>query len=128
VSRPKGRQRPDHQHVADQTRQMPDQWVFAGTYNSSSSAGHAAGVVRNPSDTSLRFYCPAGAFQARTELTDDGADLYVRYVAGLTAPSPHDNAAHDFRLSVDSGLTEDLAAFSSRLEAETTNITRRGPC
>ena len=120
MSRPKSRPRADHQHVADQARQLPGQWVLAGAYNSSSSASHAAGLVRNASDSSMRFYRPAGAFETRTELTDDGADLWVRHTAGQPEGAPRvssdDQAARDFHESVATGLTEDLDAFSHRLD------------
>lgn len=128
MSRPKARPRVDHQHVADQARQMPEQWVFASTYNSSSSAGHAAARVRNPSDASMRHYHPPGAFEARTELTDDGADLYVRYVAEAPTPGPEDGTTRDFRQSVDSGLTEGFDAFSHRLDSVITDGARRNRC
>lgn len=97
----------NHQHAAGQAREMAGQWVLAGTYGSRASAQAAA--VRVRSSDRLPAYQPAGAFAARTELTEDGADLWVRYIA--------DSAAHDFRESLASGLTEDLAAYSRRVDA-----------
>ncbi|MCQ9178712.1 hypothetical protein KMT30_06640 [Streptomyces sp. IBSBF 2953] len=77
MSRPGARARADHQHAADQARQMPGRWVLAGTYGSRASAEAAAIQVRTGRRTPA--YLPAGSFQARTEVTQDGADLWVRY-------------------------------------------------
>lgn len=75
----KGRTRTaDHQHAAEMARQMPGRWVLAGSYNGTQSAVGAAHQVRTGGK--LPAYRPAGAFQARTELTQDGADLWVRYL------------------------------------------------
>jgi hypothetical protein len=79
VSGLKARPRADHQHAADQARQMPGTWVLAGTYASRASAVSAALQVRT--GERLSAYRPAGTYEARTELTDDGADLWVRYIA-----------------------------------------------
>jgi len=111
VSRPKSRPMADHQHAANQARQMPGQWVLAGTYGSSASAQSAALQVRTGEKAPA--YRPAGAFEARTEVTQDGADLWVRYVG------QGDRAARDFAASIASGLTEDFTAFSRRLDAAT---------
>jgi hypothetical protein len=110
VSRLAARPRADHQHAADQARQMPGTWVLAGTYASRASAVSTALQVRTGERAPA--YRPAGSFEARTEVTQDGADLWVRYVA--------DRTAADFCASVAAGLTEDLAAFSRRLDAATT--------
>lgn len=76
----KGRRRTaDHRHAAEMARQLPGQWVLAGSYNGRQSAAGAAYMVRTGSDA-LPHYQPSGAFEARTELTQDGADLYVRYI------------------------------------------------
>lgn len=71
--------RPDHRHAADQARQMPGQWVLAGTYPSRVSAMSAALQVRT--GERILAYRPAGTFEARTEPTQDGTDLFVRRVA-----------------------------------------------
>ncbi|MFJ2719428.1 hypothetical protein [Streptomyces sp. NPDC087437] len=70
--------RTDHQLAARQARQMPGQWVLAGTYGSRASAVSASRQVRT--GELIPSYRPAGAFRARTEVTQDGADLYVQYV------------------------------------------------
>lgn len=105
----------DHQHAAGQARQMPGQWVLAGTYRSSLSAKSVARAIR--AGNRMPYYRPVGAFEARPELTEDGADLWVRYV--------DDQARRDFRESIASGLTEDFTAFSRRLEEAVTDTTRR---
>lgn len=93
---------------------MPDAWVLAATYGSSESARGVAYHVRTGGE--LPAYRPAGAFEARTELTQDGADLWVRYIARQPA---------DFRASVEAGLTEDLDTFSRRLDAAAADTARR---
>ena len=80
MSRLARRPRADHQHAAQQARQMPRQWVLAGSYNSTQSASGAAFLIRTADHDRMPPYRPAGAFQTRTELTEDGADLYVRYI------------------------------------------------
>ncbi|MEU7403845.1 hypothetical protein [Streptomyces sp. NPDC044948] len=75
-----GVQHADHRLAASQARQMPGRWVLAATYNSSYSAKSAARAIRR-GDELLRFYSPVGSFEARTELTQDGADLFVRFLA-----------------------------------------------
>ncbi|MHC3474640.1 hypothetical protein ACYF6T_38925 [Streptomyces sp. 7R007] len=74
--------RADHQHAADQARQMPGRWVLAGTYGSTQSATGMAHQVRT--GKSVPAYRPAGAFEPHVDLTDDGADLYVRYLGEPT--------------------------------------------
>ncbi|MGW0583525.1 hypothetical protein ACWD25_48205 [Streptomyces sp. NPDC002920] len=117
MSRPSAKPRPDHRIAADQARQLPGQWVLAGTYPSSVSAKGASLQVRT--GTRLPAYRPAGAFEARTEITQDGVDLWVRYL---------DQAGRDFRESIQAGLTEDLGAFSSRLDAATNATPGRPRC
>lgn len=90
---------------------MPGQWVLAGTYASSASAVAAALQVRT--GEKAPGYRPAGAYESRTELTQDGADLWVRYLATSGGRGPRD----DYRDSLTSGLTETFDAFSSRLDA-----------
>ncbi|GHA01023.1 hypothetical protein ACFOOM_12455 [Streptomyces echinoruber] len=113
----KGQPRVDHKHAAQQAREMPGQWVLAGTYGSSVSAKHAANQVRT--GERLPAYRPARSFRARTEVTQNGVDLWVCYVA------PSDQHTRDFHESITSGLTEDLDAFSRRLEQRGTEPTAR---
>ena len=95
---------------------MPGQWVLASTYASRASAVSAALQVRTAAKAPA--YGPAGSFQARPELTQDGADLWVRYI------DPAALQARDFQESLNAGLTEDFAAFSRRLEAAVTDTSR----
>jgi hypothetical protein len=81
MSRPKSRPKPDHQHAADQARQMPGTWVLAGPYASTANAKVAALHVRQGERGRLPAYAPSGAFEARSELTQEGADLWVCYTA-----------------------------------------------
>lgn len=95
------RARTDHPHAAQQAREMPGRWVLAGTYGSRASAVSATLQVRT--GERVPSYRPAGTFEARTELTQDGADLWVRYV-GADVPR----------------LTESFDAYSRRLNAVAT--------
>ncbi|WP_432169118.1 hypothetical protein [Streptomyces sp. 1222.5] len=76
----------DHQAAARQARQLPGQWVLAGLYSSRASAVSAALQVRT--GERIPAYLPAGSFEARTEVTQDGADLWVRYIADQLKGGP----------------------------------------
>ncbi|MFB7596934.1 hypothetical protein [Streptomyces sp. NPDC056160] len=117
MSRLKISPRVDHQHAAQQAREMPGQWVLAGSYGSRASAMSAALQVRT--GERVAAYRPAGTFQARAEVTQGGADLWVCY----HADQPDETTGRDFHASITSGLTESFAAFSRRLDAADT--TRR---
>ncbi|MFI6248985.1 hypothetical protein [Streptomyces sp. NPDC051016] len=97
--------RADHQVAARQARELPGQWVLAATYGSLASAADTARRV--PTAERIPAYRPAGTFTARTELTQDGVDLYVRYIG--------DQSSSGFRESIAAGLTEDLDAFERRM-------------
>ncbi|MFF3884103.1 hypothetical protein [Streptomyces sp. NPDC001914] len=84
MSRPKSRPKPDHQHAAEQARQMPGTWVLAGPYASTANAKVAALHVRQGERGRLPAYTPAGAFKARSELTQEGADLWVCFTEAPT--------------------------------------------
>ncbi|MET9081394.1 hypothetical protein ABZX77_05735 [Streptomyces sp. NPDC004237] len=101
--------RADHQVAAQQAREVPGTWVLAGVYGSHASAATTAREVSKAER--IPAYRPAGTFDAYTAITDDGVDLYVRYIEAT---------AVSFRESVAAGLTEDLEAFSRRLDAATT--------
>ncbi|MEU8907027.1 hypothetical protein [Streptomyces mirabilis] len=77
MSRQSVQRRPDHQHAASQARQIPGHWVLAGTYGSSASAASTALQVRT--GERLPAYLPGGSFEAEVRLTQDGADVWVRY-------------------------------------------------
>ncbi|MEV4033447.1 hypothetical protein [Streptomyces umbrinus] len=83
MSRLKSRPRADHQHAAEQAKQLPGMWVLAATYGSRASAVSAALQVRT--GEYLPAYRPSGTYEGRPELTQDGADLWVRYVTGQPA-------------------------------------------
>lgn len=77
--RPSHHPRADHQLAAQQARELPGQWVLVGSYGSTASAMGAASHVRSGR---IAVYQPAGSFDARTELTDDGTDVHARFLAG----------------------------------------------
>ncbi|MGW4889634.1 hypothetical protein [Streptomyces murinus] len=109
--------RVDHQQAARQARQMPGQWVLAGVYSSGASATSAARRARTGEQ--MPAYQPAGSFRARTEVTQDGVDLWVCYVA------PTEQDTQDYRASLTAGLTESLDDFSRRLDQRGTESTAR---
>lgn len=102
----------DHRHAAEQAREMPGLWVLAGTYGSGASAKTGALQVRT--GERIPSYRPAGSFRARTEITQEGVDLWVCYVA----PDPQHST--DFHASITSGLTESFDGYSRRLDAADT--------
>jgi hypothetical protein len=115
MSRPRAWATADHQHAAQQAREMPGRWVLAGSYGSRASAVSAALQVRTAEK--LPAYRPAGHYEGRAELTQDGADLWVRHL---------DQRARDFRTSVAVGLTESFDAYSGRLDAAATSEIKDG--
>ncbi|MFI1767470.1 hypothetical protein ACH41H_36225 [Streptomyces sp. NPDC020800] len=76
----------DHQEAARQARQMPGTWVLAGLYGSRASAVSASLQVRT--GERIPAYLPAGSFQARTEVTQDGGDLYIRFIDSAKGAQP----------------------------------------
>jgi hypothetical protein len=85
VSRPARRDRVDHTATADRLKAHPGMWMPVGTYPSSHSAD---GTINNIATGSLRGgrgpskYQPAGAFEARVELTENGFRVVARYTGG----------------------------------------------
>ncbi|MCM1964911.1 YqaJ viral recombinase family protein [Streptomyces sp. G1] len=82
LSRSRLRAQVDHGAAAASARLTPGRWVLAGLYSSSQSAASVSRNVRSGANLS---YTPAGAYEARHELVDDGANLFVRY-AGPPVP------------------------------------------
>jgi hypothetical protein len=86
VSRLARRPRANHQDVAAQARCQPGEWVVVNDYRSSLVSDGIAYAIRSgykyAGHTDQPPYHPAGAFEARTELTDDGVRVYARYVGG----------------------------------------------
>ncbi|MGW6292437.1 hypothetical protein [Streptomyces sp. NPDC055058] len=107
-----GQKRADHALAAATAREMPGQWVLAATYNARATAVSSALQVRT--GERLPHYRPAGSFEARYEVTQDGADLYVRYVDGDAL------RAAGFTASLASGLLESVDDFARRLQAADT--------
>jgi len=73
----------DHFAVAALCRANPGQWQEVGEYNSTSSAVGAVGWICKASITKRgrrSAYAPAGAFEARRELTEYGARVEARFV------------------------------------------------
>ncbi len=73
----------DHFAVAAICRANPGEWQDVGEYNSTSSAVGVAGTIRAAyvkAEDRRSAYAPAGAFEARRELTEFGARVEARFV------------------------------------------------
>ncbi|MCD7440293.1 hypothetical protein K4B79_18940 [Streptomyces lincolnensis] len=72
----------DHVMVASVCRANPGQWQEVGEYSSSESASAVVRSIRGALKRAGRpsVYAPAGAFEARQELTEYGARVDARYV------------------------------------------------
>lgn len=85
----------DHTASAATLRSTPGKWMFLGEYQSSTGADYAAYCIRTAyAKGRLSAYRPAGSFEARTELTEFGADLWACYVGpveGLRTRLPLDD-------------------------------------
>ena len=68
--------RVSHAAVAAELRLTPGVWGLVGDYSSTSAPGMASHVQT----AFLSAYAPAGSFEARTELTEDGIRVEARYV------------------------------------------------
>jgi hypothetical protein len=78
----------NHFTVADLCRANPGQWQDVGEYNSSQSAWGVANTIRRAyvkAEDRRCAWTPAGAFEARHELTEFGARVEARYM-GEVAP------------------------------------------
>lgn len=98
------RSRIDHFAIAEACRVIPGEWQPVGEYNSSVSAQGAVSYVQRASvrrGCQTSAYLPAGAFEARFELTERGARVEARYVGS-------DGLAEV--LDVEAGLAEILGA------------------
>lgn len=80
MSRPAKRPRVSHQAAAAKLREHPNEWQVVGTYSSVSGPGMASHIRT----AFLIAYEPAGAFDARTEVVEDGTRVHARYI-GETA-------------------------------------------
>ncbi|MET8475385.1 hypothetical protein ABZY90_19785 [Streptomyces sp. NPDC006422] len=94
----------DHARVAAAARSKPGQWIRVGEYRSSQSAKATAGCIRKAGGSQLRtarnHYAPTGAFEARTQLTEFGCDVFTRYV-GAQAATAEDEAWADAVAALD---------------------------
>ena len=70
----------NHALRADDCRRHPGVWIEIGSYRSNISARGICNMIRKGLRTP--YYLPAGSFEARTKLVDDGTVVYARYVGG----------------------------------------------
>jgi hypothetical protein len=86
VTRLSRRPRADHKHAVAEARRQPGVWLPVTDYRSTHTAEDVARRIRNGypiGDTRYgNPYQPTGAFEARTELVDDGTRLHVRFGGG----------------------------------------------
>ncbi|MET9012268.1 hypothetical protein ABZX74_15320 [Streptomyces olivaceoviridis] len=86
MSRLAKRPRANHKQTAEALRQQPGVWLVVGDYRNSISADNLARRIRygypigNPDDSTP--YHPAGAYETRTELVEDGTRVHARYTGG----------------------------------------------
>ncbi|MBX9392216.1 hypothetical protein K4749_01045 [Streptomyces sp. TRM72054] len=73
--------RVNHAATAEKLRANPSVWMTVGEYRNAQTADHTAAMIRAGRWTSGLHYQPAGAYQARTVLTDDGTRVEARYLA-----------------------------------------------
>ena len=75
---------------ADKAAWMRDhrfEWLEIATYPAAYSANCATHGIRGgaPTNRIARHYGPAGAFETRTETTDQGTTVHARYIGGPIA-------------------------------------------
>ncbi|MGW0626497.1 hypothetical protein [Streptomyces sp. NPDC002758] len=73
----------DHKQAAANCRRQPGTWKVIGEYRSSTSADGTAYAIRAAYQHTAHLaspYAPAGAFEARTVLTQEGVNVIARYV------------------------------------------------
>lgn len=74
--------RVNHQAIADQLRAVPGEWLTVQVYPSRYTATSTARLVRQPL-AGRPAYHPAGAFETRLVMVDEGTALLARYVGGV---------------------------------------------
>ncbi|MFF9240046.1 hypothetical protein ACF1AL_14600 [Streptomyces sp. NPDC014801] len=80
---PRRRPQIDHFSVAAACRTHAGEWQTVGEYNSSQSAQGMVGTIRKAytrKGKQSSAYVPAGAFEARYELTEFGARVEARFI------------------------------------------------
>lgn len=84
--------RVDHAATAASLREQPGVWLPVGEYRNALTADSTARLIRSAFAGSARytarFYGPAGSFETRTRLTDDGTLLEARYVGDRRSMRP----------------------------------------
>lgn len=83
MARWKKRSVANHMERAAECRRHPSVWVEIGSYNCSQSAKSTARFIRT-ADERTPQYRPAGAYQTRVRLTDDGAVVFARYTGPMS--------------------------------------------
>lgn len=86
------RPRVDHHATATRLRAQPGVWLPVGEYRSSSSADSTFRYIRAAFQHSAHRrpspYAPAGSFEARMNLTQDGVQVTARYIGDTKGGTP----------------------------------------
>lgn len=85
MSRRPKQPRVDHLAAARSLRNTPGVWLPVAEYRNCITADRVTCAIRygRPlGKAGYAHYTPAGAFEARTELTDDGVRVHARYIGG----------------------------------------------
>lgn len=71
-----------HSARAARMRARPREWRLVTVYRSSISAKSTAHQITTATGKIARWYVPAGAFEARSVVVDEGTAVYARYIGG----------------------------------------------
>lgn len=97
MTRPTKRPRVNHQETADRLKANPHTWLIVGEYRSTISADGICRYIRTGaqrhSHRTPSPYQPAGAYEARMELTEFGVRVDARYVGTPRKDTPVMNDA-----------------------------------
>jgi hypothetical protein len=80
VSRRAIRPQVDHQQAAAALRARPGVWLTVAEYRNADTVRSIRDRIRTGQHDVGRWYQPAGAYETRTALTDDGTLLEARYL------------------------------------------------
>lgn len=74
------RRRVSHKEVAERCRQQPGVWLKVGEYVNDLTAYGMTRTITKGESGGIIAYLPAGAFEARSERTENGTTVEARYV------------------------------------------------
>lgn len=71
-----------HDVIAQTCRNQPRAWVLVRTYNTKKVAYDTA--LRISEGVTYKAYRPAGSFEGRYEMSDEGWTVFARYIGGAS--------------------------------------------